>query len=1201
MARSEELGALLDEARHMRRSRLLTKLRDDPLMTNLVDEMMKRLRGAGDAGPAPTLEVSERVESVADQLIAHSWARFLRHTFLSEPAAAERYTTPVAALDAVARWANCEPVACVLAQLPMDDGQSRIVYAAALLQQIARTGSLYCSDRRAGIGVDDSQLALVPFEKWVERFQERYRDSWRYADRVLALAGNPFPRLPGDDRIRFDGTCFRGATGLKYDEDARTLDEAATYYPGTTCSALNPSREIVDRKHHIGTLAHSLDSVLALLASNNPGVLSADTNPARVNALRAAISGRSPDHEGRDIHPGWLAALHLAYSDGLEPLSLPQVRQLWSDTLFPKVWPLLRLHMASPSTRSSWLDAALARLPPMREALSDHALVQWVTFLRDDVPEQLALAQAAPDGERDQAEIDRLQRWCVAGDRHSFSFYTTPSAHFDLIATNFDERLQALLPLDTLWTLQEAMNASARGDAAAFRNLTAWLDVPWQDAAADLRLRRAEQDDRADLQRQANRFRDAVLAQPSLLARARESLREEGGRFRKPGNVATRAHILASTAKPPATAGGPVLTPGTLLGLLPIVGALPSLYDDYKQRDLAGALIDGGFLLLSVADMYGVTFEKCFTNEVKAALRGSGAILADSEIRESVVAAEQSAKRLRRVGAVYRELDEQSPTGIRRDTVVAHEPATDRLQRIELETLQTSPPALHDRFTVRATSGWLNGLAHFDDAAAVAEARFDDFFALEQGTSSEHAEMLRAMFAEARDSSPSFRRLLAAAHRQAWVVSVNEKSRFQAIFAEDSALEENRITLGLRPDLANVQYMSVAGPQAMRYRRAVLHEWVHGLTGLRDTPVQTACVQQEVEVRRMSAELDATATEVAPGASTLLQRRVEQGRRNLEAAQQALDATYEEMAGQRGPVVYITDRILQECGDGSPERTMYLAGPVGDATRQAVMARRRDPALAQLHTENDRLDRVWVSGLKVDAQTRMALGRKVGDSAVVKAWQQLVTASTANPPGEHALSTWLSRFPPRFTTSALLESTALGILEGATERSQTFRMLLSAWCHSTRTCRPWTFVKRTELVPGEGAGLADRGGRRMSLPVDYGHRMIDLGTHRFIATSLGMQRITSVRAVISGVVDLMLYDLNVLGPATGVAEGRSLGAALEQHILDEVGPSEPLRINGALYAEAEWPSDIDQRISAMRRVALLEDAMIRQGAREPSR
>lgn len=1185
LALTYDTRALLDSARTLSALELQGQLGEERLGL-AAEETLVSLRQDIGLGPCAS-SGRTRLELLADQLQAHSWQRFLNHTFLGASGAAARYADPLAALDAVASWAQCEPAACVFSEYMRFDGQRRVVLGATLLRHLARAGSLYLSERDAGLG----KHVIVPAS--VSRpvlvlFIARFNADWRYADRARSLVRNPYPHWPGSTDIRFDGVCFRGATRLSMKNDAATLDRALPYYPGEDCRTRIGASAVIDQLHPVGTLSHTLRTVLNLLSEKRleGPMIGEESLPGMLATLsRIAVAWRNPPG-AREVHPGWLAALHLAYSNGLEPLSMPQLRAFWDEQLYAQVTRLLDAYRADPDAQSPWLAHRLSLLPPPRRSPSDYALVRWMRLLRDDLKRELALFDAGDERSElvDAAEIDCLRRWRL-DVLDTLQFYRTPSEHFDMVCLYAHQRLQALLPGDHNWSFEE-IEAEAAKYGATPNDLYGWLlpDDPDEDREASdestptSSTRTGSGDKPAQFAAASTYFLNAVRAHQRLVARAAESVREEGKRLTR-GRVLNRARTLKA-ADPPSAVTHHVVTPGMLLGFLPLVGDVSVLLDDVSHRRVINSIIDAATMFLPVADMYAGQIDEVLSHEVTATFAGDTAPLLNREEREVVAAGVPGHVRVVRTGAVYRTINPVTREVIDDGRLVTHEVNADAYVSVLVRELHPSIQTLaSNRFTVSAIQKLLHGVEHFSDPLAQDCPSFARFFRFAKRAPALLQEKVRRTFDHARRRSPTFRLLLARAGLapREWTIHIGPRMQCRTIFAEDNALGADRIHLGVEKDVEQLSYMGVSGFVQMTYERAVLHELVHALTRLPDTTFEMPYGEQEAAVRGLAMDLQALRSTLGP--SPIQERRRRSLEQELHAAREALNVGRTGMAEQRGPIVYFVDRILQESEETfgtNEERVMYLAGPNSDALRREIMAVRREEALSRLHEENALLDRAWVERLTVSSQSLLANGERVGDRPAVIAFKQFIDR-LGRPPESKPSDAWLDApaTAPRFDMRPELETGVRDMLKDVTQTSATFQRLLHEWSADWRKNPVLTF---------SGSG-------KDGVP-DVLNRRIDVAARHHIVTAFGTHRISPLRAVVSGIVTLMLNDLRFPPSATGLDRGRSLAVVLEQRILDENGAMEPMRVNAALYIEAAIPAGIDKTISRLTRTALMENKVI---------
>ncbi|WP_139169488.1 hypothetical protein [Chitinasiproducens palmae] len=1174
-----KFGALLDEARTLPRAQLRERIRTSDGVQAIALPFFTQQQQAVGIMPKWPARGDALTDAFAERFAMHSWCRLLRHHFLQQPDAATALSSPLAAFDAVSNWAGCEPAFCGVAAARQAGVSPQVPFLATLLIALARNDTLYAplASRPGGRAL---RPGLVPSDATHTVFQQYLSDTLWYAEKETALAVNPAPQVPDARTLRFDGVSFRGADGLSYARDAAVLDGAAPY----ACQRLPGGAAAVDRLFPIGTLKHTLRSVLNLLSGSEID-LPPGENEALFLAHRLvqAIAAWRAELVHTTVHPGWLVAQHLAYSSGIEPLSMPQLRRLWQHELYPRYAAKLDRFLRTPADQSPWLRTRLSLLPQLCETPGDQELISWIHFLRDDLPRQIGLV----DGDGNDVETRRLWTWRLPWHEDGLVFYRTPAEHFHIIAAYFVERMQSLLVEANLWTLDAAASAAEEGDVRAFNNLTSWLGTLRDEQEAPVALALAQVQvggDRkaAGLRAAMQRFRDALLAHPAVQANAAEALREAQA-SRSPISIRARAHALVTaTRKPSAATTHHVFTVATLVGMLPVVGTVRELAHDISGGHILSSLIDGAELYLQVADVYGTAVDTLFSEEVTGCLQGGSAQLAEDDLRSVPLPDEGRAAQVVRRGAVYQELEEGTGAVIDDAAIIGYEPLAGTFRQVVLREIREAtqlPP--HRRYTVRVAEQFLVKLVKYTDRRGGFDAAFGARFAFSETSPPELTAAVLEAYAFFERHSPTFRRLFASGRDDGkkWTIHVSQGNRFRTVFGEhNNNLGENRIELGTNLDAEQIVYTSVSGEASMTYWRAVLHELVHAMTGLCDTAFDAFYDRQDNAVRRIRTHLDTLSPPMPGGAilSLVRRRRRRALQRTLLGAQGILDQAHLGMAEQRGPVVYFVDRILQECKTGWPERVMYLAGPRADTKRLGVMAAQRVGAATRMHEENDRLDRLWLNGLEVSADMLFSGEQLVRERAAVREWQSFVDKVAKRgvaPPGN-----WLDvyLFAPTYQLRAEAENQINRLLLDASNRSPTFKTLIQAWRVFSSGTRFWTFA----MLGSD---------RRL---VNPDARYIDVSDDRFIMTALGPQRASLARRVISGTVALLLHDIGFTMPADALRDRRWLGVLVEQRVLDELSLDEMLRVNGAMYPAETLSANEVGAISELRRAALLEDHYI---------
>lgn len=205
----------------------------------------------------------------------------------------------------------------------------------------------------------------------------------------------------------------------------------------------------------------------------------------------------------------------------------------------------------------------------------------------------------------------------------------------------------------------------------------------------------------------------------------------------------------------------------------------------------------------------------------------------------------------------------------------------------------------------------------------------------------------RAFYRDLYQDSPTFRRLVnhhsaqraagKTATQQKWEFVIGQRGPAGPQQLAYTDFEHFRIYLPGDADFSKVlRYASATGQEATPPEQAYLHEMLHALSGAHDPEPKLALYH-------------------------------------------------------RGPIVYLTDKILSEAGYDFPEQIMYRrVDPVGEHDVQDTIEGQRATATAQANRENLRLDALLGSTpASVTADTRVA-GVSVGARPTVAAAKRLI-------------------------------------------------------------------------------------------------------------------------------------------------------------------------------------------------------------------
>jgi hypothetical protein len=270
----------------------------------------------------------------------------------------------------------------------------------------------------------------------------------------------------------------------------------------------------------------------------------------------------------------------------------------------------------------------------------------------------------------------------------------------------------------------------------------------------------------------------------------------------------------------------------------------------------------------------------------------------------------------------YLEVDWQTRHRLRDSPAIERDPLTGKGRVREIYPLDARPAPRSEVQEHSTVQGVTALLKRTNDAALHDfDERFADAFVRPVPTAGTMRFDAPGFFRKVYESSGTFRRLFnrhaqVDAHARNGTAQAWKKWEF--VIGDDGALgaprkaytdfENKRIYMPRDSDLEATSYMSAGGPQAMNLEQAYLHEMIHAVTGARDP----------------------------------------------ERAFEGFD---------RGPVVYLTDKILSEAGYDIPEQVMFRRRySTDDVAADDTIEDNARAAARQAAAENRYLDAIVDAG-----------------------------------------------------------------------------------------------------------------------------------------------------------------------------------------------------------------------------------------------
>lgn len=1227
-----DLMALFDIARRENQTAVVDWLWHRSSTEHLFQDFLRayesEARALADRGYEASSETVLR--EFAEKAYLLGWRRELCHLLLTDasPSMRRYLAHPGHALSRVAQHFGVDIDACRLYDL--DDSQ---------LADLMTLSALLLNELHYQHAYGHSPAGPMPqrFDRGTVRqiWHERIQRSWLMDQALADFASNPYPNLlasqPG---ARYDGLCFRGAEHLDVHQDKATLQAARPYRPGNRCLP-SPAPLSVPRVGVIGTLFHSFQATLDVVSA----YLGDEPRPARQTteeALEALSEAVHRWESERDFpyHPGWFAALHLAYSSAYEPLSAANAGVLWRNELYHHVAKQRELSNRRDKTRQRDLEARLNALPKASPDLDAADLQEWLEFFSAWLPNEVARRSAAAEAiqreigqviesagpgsdrvrvlERRYEEASRtlwaLQAWEPATNLTGVLFYSNEFEHLKGIANYLRERLDALKAFPLLDPFKQMERMARLNNREAFDNLLALLyNENFFEGEPRPMLPRDAESGEAAMRRLLGDTRTRLGRHPVVLARARETLRL-ARRVPTPEATAAQVQRLIQEAQEEEAGLDVSEQAGAWLDLLPVVGPAEGLARSMRKMDLIDAMLNGVMLGLDLDGMSGLrpmidsgvrriahwVLDDLLSPEMVRlglAVPDAGAeaftrirwarrsrVYLDDESRWALVVG---------VGSTYREID--TDTGrLLADRVVYRDARTGKflsraVMRSERFLSLSSEEAAHG-YTCRQFDTVIRPSALMEEAAMseVFVQVFRRIFAVDPSSDDDIVRGVTTILDDAYAYSPTLRRLFNAfaARQEPWTLVAKRGSRFQTSFATQNFMEVNRIDLGHVIDLEGHVYMSAVGEAPLQFQRAVVHELIHALTAQPDLFELDYIDKQRFRLQRAERELEEINASFNFDNPLHVRRRTA-----LTHLRDMLVGEIEEgqrfAARHRGPVVYLTDRVLQEAGYRYAPRLMYLAGEEAKPSLQ-TMAQYRTEARMRVELENDYLDRIWNNAQPLQAASklfdgalpqRMTLAHR---SAFDRRLQRLVDCSPPQSP---------LAFAPGVGKTLPLDkkNAALAFHQRMARHSPLYARLLEAWRRMSDRVRGFSFAlsSEVELHPS----------RRFEL-IDPAKREIPLSLRGCYMSSRGLRPLSLERLVVMGTLQIVCADLG-FGAAepeeeASAFEHRGLVAMLENEILKDLDIQEPVRV-AATHVLDDNEDQAYLHITLARRLAMLED------------
>lgn len=1215
--------ALLDSARDVAPDTVIHQLQEDADTAQVFESFVRAYEAR--AGFVRQSGYDRRNDTVqrefAEKAYLHAWRRALLPRLLpaGDLQRVRQLWHPEVALREAARQLGVSVDACLFQENRSAAARQVLALSALILNEV-RSRHMY---GRTPAAHPEALTRATLVEQWQAALQR----GWRVERALQAMLDNPHPSALGEAATpRLDGYTYRRAEGLSLAANASVLAAADDYYPAGPC-ALAPRALIAPSDAlYIGTLAYSLHASLLAVADYNeqaPPVF-VDTAHAAL-ALRIEVA-RWDEERHFPIHPGWFATLHLAYSSGQEPLDGTQLESLWRERLYR----LLAQRHASSRQAGEPLPASLARelglLPPLRLRLPGYGMRQWAEFFLADVPQHLrradeevarlndalgAARRAAPGSTQRaqhivlEEELGRaiamhqiLRRWMPPPDLSGLVVYDSDTALFARLAASMRERLAALDFPPWFALLASADDALASGNDMALSPLLSLLK-----READLRDRLPPPSGPSGvpapgaLRAWMAQVHASLRAHPVLRAHAQEALRSRAQAMSTAAlQEEAGAQLRAYLALP--AVDRPVPQPESWLDLMPLSGA---------TRDLQAALVPGQpietVLHALTLDLNGMRGWHAKPGDVPAhwliedLLAANLSVLRHDDVPASRALASRPVYLVNErrwveavgSGPVLDEFD------VRQGRLADAPPlrfdaARQGYTRDARSAPRDASPLRRERvirdYTSRAFSGPLAPSACRDEAPPSAAAgQFARLFHFSGESEARLRVKVRRLFEQAYRDSPTLRRLSQAAVRrdEPWQIVVRQNRSFSVSGTRHNFLGTNQVSLGAPRDLYGQRYLSAAGRMELVYPQVVLHQIVHALTGRADLdPLEYLDKHALMLARLEQLPAHAGHTPHAQARAALRARLAQNVARGQSLA-----------ACHRGPIVYLSDLILQEAGyTFAPRLVWHIRSDRADALDTAPSW--LEAAQTRSEQENTYLDRLWMEGVRPNA-SRPVFGVALAERASVLQ-RRAFDAAFADLRHRTPATAWCELPVASGALVINRAEQASGWIHALTHRSQTFAALMRAWCHNPPTRQALTLVER----PASG----ERSVAHRFPGVDAASRTLAVQLQGYYLSEAGLRHPDFVRQLTHGLLAIIADDLRLLPRDTFDASqrltSRDLLTLLENQVVAEVGcdaTASPPRI-AAAYIGLDQRAQGQLHISLARRAALWEDAYLQALAPE---
>ena len=992
--------------------------------------------------------------------------------------------------------------------------------------------------------------------------------------------------------IYFDGFALRHACGLSLEQIAVS---DALALPGSI-AALSGAERLErlrarfadigeDTQYPVGTVAHSLASTVLRIQTylNLPLANGAQSEPQWAQAFQD-LEAAWVETKNYPLHPRLLFALHLAVSSGAQLTD-----DDWREQLWQQIEPQLSDQPAALQLARDRLqqrqDEALTRRDALARLFGDSASgalgrlpsvtrLQAVTYAVAGLYGNSALLRRRQSALRLQARFTPLQQALMPGLARERISGSGAAGKLAALMRYAGERLRANYEAPPRFSrrAEAERQLSARGlstvDLRRSRPYTLATHNPniTQDgfgtpvdeflARADwsafpgraMRVGGRVLEPGALLQAAEDQFNQTLPEHGWVQAYAKEPLRCLG---RVPWSEALEsevARIVGDYQTETESHRGWVRGLMTWINVVPVLGPIYNIEEGIRGRDPWQAVLGAVFLALDAFDL--------LAGEGNAARGESASAEFGAEARAEVAREPDAGEEIE-----LEPLAGMAPSrhGLRHEDVLREQFAADapasagsepafatnlvalsqRSVKPSLARSHSSPPRIAlavdgmvrgtpvgERLTCAEVKTLIDRASDGEDQGFA--SLFARHFRVELHNTAQTDIDAARLFQSFYRHSITYRRLMnhyvaTASDAGPWRIHIGEIAtpRFGNASRPYTDFEHQAIYLPNDQAIGALQYMGPEGLAPVAPEQAYLHEMVHALTGARD-----------------------------PGAR--------------------LDLL------NRGPVVYLTDRILAESGHFAPPQVMYrredaLPALAAHETVEGNRERAAEAALAEDRYLDGYLSRQYRSSARLDASAAMGVVL-----ARVKSAARLSSRSTLSVPTSSRFS--LTPAPAGVSKAFGASASPGQFIQRLLDRSSTFRSLLAR--DAAVASEGWT------LAWGSSSGpRVDRVSRRLTLPPVRGYYLHDHGRG---AIEPQRQLAEALVEALSGLSPLSVRDS---------AQQRGEVLILAQQVLDEAGFHFSRRLSAAEMshdAPLTW-------LTPARRRADAEDAVFRLALEKDTR